>query len=83
MTSVSMPYIGLPPFLRRKPINPFESHVCVNALYRASPISTMLKKLFTAKVVAVSMPYIGLPPFLLYPFKNPLKSMVSGTVFRG
>ena len=41
MTSVSMPYIGLPPFLRRKPINPFESHVCVNALYRASPISTL------------------------------------------
>ncbi len=31
----------------------------------------------------VSMPYIGLIPFLQYPLKNLIKSMVSGTVFRG
>ncbi len=31
----------------------------------------------------VSMPYIGLLPFLQYPLKNLIKSMVSGTVFRG
>ncbi len=33
--------------------------------------------------IYVSMPYIGLLPFLLYPLKNLIKSMVSGTVFRG
>ena len=35
------------------------------------------------KAKIVSMPYIGLLPFLLYPLKNLIKSMVSGTVFRG
>ncbi len=33
--------------------------------------------------IYVSMPYIGLLPFLQYPLKNLIKSMVSGTVFRG
>ncbi len=34
-------------------------------------------------IFCVSMPYIGLLPFLQYPLKNLIKSMVSGTVFRG
>ncbi len=37
----------------------------------------------TEKKLVVSMPYIGLLPFLQYPLKNLIKSMVSGTVFRG
>ncbi len=79
---VSMPYIGLPPFLPTPdPVDP-EPTPCVNALYRASPISTCSKSVSRCSL-DVSMPYIGLPPFLLYPFKNPLKSMVSGAVFRG
>ena len=56
---VSMPYIGLIPFLLSDVYN--ESH----------------------QYKVVSMPYIGLIPFLQYPLKNLIKSMVSGTVFRG
>ena len=39
--TVSMPYIGLPPFLLGHMRQLFISHKCVNALYRASPISTL------------------------------------------
>ncbi len=79
---VSMPYIGLPPFLLSTqkmaggilscqcPISGFPHFYCFFSWSKNSWI-------------CVSMPYIGLPPFLLYPFKNPLKSMVSGAVFRG
>ena len=81
---VSMPCIGLFPFLpltrMRKRRNPKS---CVNALYRASPISTKRNPLTSLRKCSVSMPCIGLLPFLRYPFKNPLKSMVSGAVFRG
>ena len=39
---VSMPYIGLLPFLRRHQLPNLRIQRCVNALYRASPISTIL-----------------------------------------
>ena len=55
---------------------------CVNALHRASPISTLNQSQNLSQRL-VSMPYIGLLPFLQYPLKNLIKSMVSGTVFRG
>ena len=58
-TVVSMPYIGLIPFL---------------------PDGTPV---YSQVLLVVSMPYIGLIPFLPYPLKNLIKSMVSGTVFRG
>ena len=59
LSSVSMPYIGLLPFL---------------------PVQLKGEK---DEKYNVSMPYIGLLPFLQYPLKNLIKSMVSGTVFRG
>ena len=37
---VSMPYIGLPPFLHDTQDTKAAEGTCVNALYRASPIST-------------------------------------------
>ena len=105
---MSMPYIGLLPFLRPEPGDLEEGKDRVNALYRASPISTGKVKKMTKVEKMVSMPYIGLLPFLLsknvnfevvvdavsmpyigllllllYPLKNLIKSMVSGTVFRG
>ena len=57
---------------------------CVNALTRAYPISTSARTWTWARTwTCVSMPLLGLIPFLRYPFQNPLKSMVSGSVFRG
>ncbi len=47
------------------------------------PFLLMIALIVQHKELNVSMPCIGLLPFLRYPFKNPLKSMVSGTVFRG
>ena len=41
---VSMPYIGLPPFLPEETQPEETQPEGVNALYRASPISTMQKK---------------------------------------
>ena len=38
--------------------------MCVNALHRASPISTELFKAPPPELEIVSMPYIGLLPFL-------------------
>ncbi len=102
-----MPYIGLLPFLPPADTEEKPKKRCVNALYRASPISTPTPtpepedpevcqcpisgfSHFYDPVdpeptpdPVVSMPYIGLLPFLLYPLKNLIKSMVSGTVFRG
>ncbi len=43
----------------------FRLQDCVNALHRASPISTSIKKEEEKMTVFVSMPYIGLLPFLL------------------
>ncbi len=40
--SVSMPYIGLLPFLHDEPEDEPTATACVNALHRASPISTPL-----------------------------------------
>ncbi len=57
--------------------------MCVNALHRAYPISTPEPEEPEEPTPTVSMPYIGLIPFLPYPLKNLIKSMVSGTVFRG
>ena len=56
---VSMPLIGLIPFLHFANMNEVQGGWFV------------------------SMPLVGLIPFLRYPFQNPLKSMVSGSVFRG
>ena len=105
---MSMPYIGLLPFLQNVDYSKIAVSMCVNALHRASPISTEFEKevrkllgfvsmpyigllpfLHCTSVKVkyrkdkVSMPYIGLLPFLQYPLKNLIKSMVSGTVFRG
>ena len=63
--------------------NTTTSAQCVNALTRAYPISTEEPKDPEPTPEDVSMPLLGLIPFLRYPFQNPLKSMVSGTVFRG
>ena len=38
---------------------------CVNALHRASPISTGTEDIYLEGQAGVSMPYIGLLPFLL------------------
>ena len=106
--AVSMPYIGLLPFLPSICVVRSASEECVNALHRASPISTKpavvyifldifwcqcptsgfshfyrIKTRQLRLLKTVSMPYIGLLPFLQYPLKNLIKSMVSGTVFRG
>ena len=107
LQKVSMPYIGLLPFLPFEGQDSVWNEDGVNALHRASPISTDIQKHVripgrnvsmpyigllpflhncTYGVVLrymVSMPYIGLLPFLQYPLKNLIKSMVSGTVFRG
>ena len=61
---VSMPYIGLPPFLHILDEEEFNHEGCVNALYRASPISTESEEETPEESEDVSMPYIGLPPFL-------------------
>ena len=107
--AVSMPYIGLLPFLHSFWNTDFTAYFCVNALHRASPISTLFQRkmlrclpfcvnalhraspistwlrtsIIRILAILVSMPYIGLLPFLQYPLKNLIKSMVSGTVFRG
>ena len=63
--AVSMPYVGLLPFLQETPEREdIMNNQCVNALYRASPISTFIKKALGAWYNSVSMPYIGLLPFL-------------------
>ncbi len=78
-----MPYIGLIPFLRKEENEENFKGTCVNALHRAYPISTPKMTAMWFMFFTVSMPYIGLIPFLQYPLKNLIKSMVSGTVFRG
>ncbi len=80
--SVSMPYIGLLPFLPTETQDVAETPVCqcptsgFSHFYLSQNLSQNLN-------LSVSMPYIGLLPFLQYPLKNLIKSMVSGTVFRG
>ena len=61
---VSMPYIGLLPFLHDEPEDEPTATACVNALHRASPISTRCQSDGVFVTVPVSMPYIGLLPFL-------------------
>ncbi len=61
---VSMPYIGLLPFLPQRDLRLLVSLTCVNALHRASPISTRCQSDGVFVTVPVSMPYIGLLPFL-------------------
>ena len=82
--TVSMPYIGRFSFLLAVPSDyNWYSMQGVNALYRAFLISTKKMAIFGGNKSVVSMPYIGRFSFLQYPFKNPVKSMASGTVFRG
>ena len=55
---------------------------CINALSRASPISTQLQVGVWYSSKSVSMPYLELLPFLRYPLKNPVKYSISRPVFR-
>ena len=61
-----MPYLGLLPFLLLMKIIDLVANVSVNALSRASPISTWEKQKKKQIFMTVSMPYLGLLPFLLY-----------------
>ena len=64
---VSMPYIGLPPFLHfEKFFENWELKDCVNALYRASPISTAHMKISQQQAEMCQCPISGFPHF--YPF---------------
>ena len=79
---VSMPYIGLIPFLL------YSKKSLLLSLTVSMPYIGLIPFLLEGKgkstwTSPVSMPYIGLIPFLQYPLKNLIKSMVSGTVFRG
>ena len=63
--SVSMPFIGLLPFLHISREQYQHYNIAgVNALYRASSISTMTKDGCSEAYDSVSMPFIGLLPFL-------------------
>ena len=62
---VSMPLIGLSPFLLPGIANGLRIRDgCVNALNRALSISTQVKERYLKMVNTVSMPLIGLSPFL-------------------
>ncbi len=64
LQKVSMPYIGLLPFLPFEGQDSVWNEDGVNALHRASPISTDIQKHVRIPGRNVSMPYIGLLPFL-------------------
>ena len=72
--AVSMPSNGLHPFLHimYKKRKYFE--YCVNALKRATSISTKEEQVFYGELADVSMPSNGLHPFLRYPSATPVKS---------
>ena len=78
-----MPYIGLIPFLLLS--NSLKENIlCVSMPYIGLiPFLRLWGPSGSTAIEFVSMPYIGLIPFLPYPLKNLIKSMVSGTVFRG
>ena len=60
-----MPYLGLLPFLlTRVAVKLFDDCDCINALSRASPISTPEIKTYELTFEIVSMPYLELLPFL-------------------
>ena len=61
--AVSMPFIGLSPFLPIKGTTLVVSLSCVNALSRAIPIFTG-NLWIILWLYGVSMPYVGLSPFL-------------------
>ncbi len=59
-----MPYIGLPPFLHfEKFFENWELKDCVNALYRASPISTAHMKISQQQAEMCQCPISGFPHF--------------------
>ena len=62
--AVSMPYIGLPPFLREGDKGIIIGKDCVNALYRASPISTCRKQWFRSSYLC-QCPISGFPHFYI------------------
>ncbi len=62
--NVSMPFIGLIPFLPLGVLAMLLQTSCFNALYRAYSISTLLNLCTSTPVHQVSMPFIGLIPFL-------------------
>ena len=62
---VSMPYSGLLPFLHMWQGFLYMGPYGVNALQRASSISTKKREMETLFYDDVSMPYSGLLPFLL------------------
>ena len=59
--AVSMPYIGLPPFLRHYRLGFREIYICVNALYRASPISTNISSNYHTALYRVNALYRASP----------------------
>ena len=65
MTLVSMPLLGLIPFLQIIETLYYDADYCVNALTRAYPISTVSAINIQILNDTVSMPLLGLIPFLL------------------
>ena len=65
MVNVSMPCVGLIPFLQPILFLSSETAGCVNALCRAYSISTVKPKPDEPVTPPVSMPCVGLIPFLL------------------
>ena len=70
---VSMPYIGLLPFLRRSDPEEVNSHSCVNALHRASPISTSDVKAKEGVYIQCVNALHRASPISTVPFKKPYK----------
>ncbi len=59
-----MPYVGLPSFLQMTVLETMKQNTSVNALCRATFISTATNDVHMARPEDVSMPYVGLPSFL-------------------
>ncbi len=68
-----MPYIGLLPFLQNTINISFLEAECVNALHRASPISTAAAKLFYASHLNRVNALHRASPISTVPFKKPYK----------
>ena len=70
-------WVGLLPFLRGEiPNDPKVLNKCVNALHRASSISTISESKVKETFTIVSMPCIGLLPFLPWPLKRKTRNFI-------
>ena len=68
--SVSMPYIGLLPFLHDEPEDEPTATACVNALHRASPISTTKRLEAIGKLDLCQCPTSGFSHFYINPAQH-------------